>query len=134
MLQNQPTAKPPKELGRHSFVTGLGHPDQLMLLGQDAGCSLEAWEGLGDLPEVTAIAQASYKGNKLEKKGQNELDVGKRDGGLGWLLGSGEGDGAPREAGNTWIHPRAGVMLPGAWATGRQSLQRAEGSLHGTPP
>ena len=113
-----------------------------MLLGQDAGCSLEAWERLGDLPEVTAIAQASYKGSKLEKKGQNELltglhrplDVGKRDGGLGWLLGSGEGDGAPREAGNTWIRPRAGVVLLGAWATGRQSLQRAEGSLHGTPP
>lgn len=68
--------KATKRVGRHSFVTGLGHPDQLMLLGQDAGCSLEAWEELGDLPEVTAIAPASYKGSKLEKKGQNELLTG----------------------------------------------------------
>ena len=69
-MQKQSTAKPQKELGRHSFVTGLGHLDQLMLLGQDSGRSLEAWEGLGDLPEVTAIAQANYKGSELEKSCQ----------------------------------------------------------------
>lgn len=73
MVQKQSLAKPPKELRRHSFVTGSGHPDRLMLLRQDPGRSLEAWEGLGDLPEVTAIVQASYKGSKLQKKGQNEL-------------------------------------------------------------
>jgi len=73
VVQKQSLAKPPKELRRHSFVTGSGHPDRLMLLRQDPGRSLEAWEGLGDLPEVTAIVQASYKGSKLQKKGQNEL-------------------------------------------------------------
>lgn len=117
-LQNQPTAKPPKELGRHSFVTGLGHPDQLMLLGQDPGCSLEAWEGLGDLPEVTAIAQASYKGSELEKKGQNEL---------------------PRRSTlpdsiNRWTWGREMEGWDGFWVQGRETVHQERLGIPGSVP
>lgn len=46
-------ARPWKGLERHSFVTGVEHPDCVKAVVTDSGSSLEAWEG--QVWEVTAI-------------------------------------------------------------------------------